>query len=226
MAAADTPFLQAVKAGDIAKATAILAEDPASVNARDAQGVMAVQIALYYRHPEIARLLVERGAELDLYAACAMGSLETVRRLLTEDPSRARSFSPDGFPAIGLAAFFARRDVAAALLEAGADVNAAARNPMKVAAIHAAAAAHDLATMTLLLDSGADPNQPQQEGYVPLHEAASEGDTAMVRLLVERGARVGARSAGGKSAEEMAREKGHADLADWLSERREPEGGG
>lgn len=221
MAAADTPFLEAVKAGDAAKVTAILAEDSALVNARDAQGVMAVQVALYYRHPEIARLLVERGADLDLFAACAAGSLETVRRLLAEDPSRARACSPDGFPAVGLAAFFGRREVVAALIEAGADVNAAATNPMKVAPVHAAAAAHDLAVMTLLLDAGADPNLTQQAGFVPLHEAASEGETAMVRLLVDRGARVGARSAAGKTAEDMAREKGHSDLADWLAARRQ-----
>ena len=99
-----------------------------------------------------------------------------VKEMLAEDPQLLHSRTPDGFPAAGLAIFFRHGELARWLIEQGADVNAAADNAMKVAPVHAAAAACDRETMALLLARGADPNAKQQVDYTPLHGAASRGD--------------------------------------------------
>ena len=54
----------------------------------------------------MADLLIERGAVLDIFDACAAGRLERARSLLEANPSLVKGFAADGFQALGLAAFF------------------------------------------------------------------------------------------------------------------------
>src|SRR5207244_1694663 len=99
------------------------------------------------------------------------------RRALDGD---VNAYSKDGFPLLGLAIFFRHPELARALVERGADVNARAKNPAGVMPVHSAAVVRDLETMRLLLERGADVNARQQLGYTPLHGAAGNGDAAMV----------------------------------------------
>jgi ankyrin repeat protein len=91
-----------------------------------------------------------------------------------------------------------------ALLERGADVNAAARSAFRVAPVHAAAAVRDAATMTLLLDRGADANARQQLGYTALHTAAQLGDDNIIDLLLAHGADPRAAGDDGKTPSDLA----------------------
>jgi ankyrin repeat protein len=131
---------------------------------------------------------------------------------------RSGAFAEDGFFPLGLAAFFGRREAVRLLLDAGADVHAAARNGMRVQALHAAAAAHDAEIVQALLDAGADPNAVQQAGFRPLHEAASQGDAEVAERLVRAGALLDLPSDDGKTARALALEKGHHDLVARLDE--------
>src|SRR5690606_10041140 len=54
--------------------------------------------------------------------------------------------------------------------------------------LHVAVAKGDIATATLLLDLGADPNGRADDGVTPLHYAARFGDAPMITLLLSRGA--------------------------------------
>jgi uncharacterized protein len=55
-------FWAAVKAGHSAEVTRLLDAEPALANARDENGLSAVLTAAYDQEPDIARLLVQRGA--------------------------------------------------------------------------------------------------------------------------------------------------------------------
>ena len=164
---------------------------------------------MYYGHPELAQLFVERGAQLSPPELAALGD----RRVLD---SELETFSKDGFPLLGLAIFFRHHELAGAMIERGADVNARARNQAGVMPVHSAATVRDLATMRLLLDRGADPNARQQLSYTPLHSAANNGDGAMADLLLARGADPGAKSDDGKTPADIAGERGHPELAERL----------
>ncbi|MDQ2979499.1 MAG: ankyrin repeat domain-containing protein [Acidobacteriota bacterium] len=220
MPAAQAELFEAVKAGRLEEVESLLEKNPALLAARVTGGPSAILLAVYYRHPEVAEAFVRRGAALDIFDASALGRTDRMRELLREDPKLVDAWSDDGFFPLGLAAFFGRPDAVRLLLDSGADVRAVARNPMRVEALHSAAAGHDASIVLALLEAGADPNARQQVGFTALHEAASEGLDEMARLLVAHGARVDLSTEDGKTAVDLARGKGHGKLADWLEARR------
>jgi len=209
-------LMAAIQNGNAARAAEILDQDPSLLTAR-AGNVSAILLAVYHQHPEIARLFVERGAELTFAEACAVGDERRALELLDRDPSLIDHRSDDGYPPIGFAIFFRHPALARALIERGADVNAAAENAQRVAPVHAAASVGDVETMRLLLDRGADPNARQQAGFTPLHAAAGNGDLEMAKLLVARGADRHARTDDGKDAATIAAERGRGEFVAWLN---------
>ena len=113
-------------------------------------------------------------------------------------------------------------DAARALIAAGADVHAAAKNAFKVQALHAAVAGRNLDIVKAVLEAGADPNAQQQAGFRPMHEAGTNANRALAELLMEHGADPCCPPIG-KNAIDLAREKGHAEFATgWNSRRAEP----
>jgi ankyrin repeat protein len=141
-----------------------------------------------------AERLLAANPELDVFEASAFGWLDRLRELLVEDLDRAREYSPDGFTALHLAAFFGQPEAARTLLDAGADPHAVARNSMRVQPLHSAVAARNLEAAHLLLDAGADPNVSQQDEFTPLDGAIQNEDVAMEQLLRDHGATVRSRS--------------------------------
>ncbi len=182
-------MLEAIKSGDSTGAAKLLESNPGLASERTPEGVSYISLAMYHRQPEIARLLAAKRNDLDLPEACAVGDIDRVRRLVSSDANTVSEFSSDGFAPVALAAFFGHPDIVEALIAAGADVNAQARNPMKVAAIHAAVASRDARSVEILLRHGADPNLAQQDGITPLQAAQMSKDEPIIRMLTEAGAR-------------------------------------
>jgi len=69
----------------------------------------------------LADFLIERGANVDIYAASRLGRLDTIRLLLDEDRSGVHARGGDGQTPLHVAA---NAEVAALLVDAGADINA------------------------------------------------------------------------------------------------------
>jgi ankyrin repeat protein len=205
-------FLDAVQRGKAHEVSRILDENPARLQA-DGSGVSAVRLAIYHRHPDVARLLIERGAILDVFDASAVGETEILRGLLSTDRSRANAVASDGFTPLGLAAFFGHADSARLLLENGADPNQAASNETKVAPLHSAVAGGKVEIVRELLAHGADVHARQDLGFTALHGAAAEGSEEMVRLLLANGADRESRTEAGKTPAELARERGNEKIA-------------
>ena len=108
-------------------------------------------------------------------------------------------------------------DTLRGLLSEGADLNAVSHTQERVTPIHSALAnPHNTALAQVLIDAGADINTAQLQGYTPLHYAAVNGLETIARRLLERGADRSVRDKTGKTASDLAREKGHLDLADLL----------
>jgi ankyrin repeat protein len=210
-------LIGAVQSGDASAVSRLLVEDSRLAWARDANGVAAVMHAFYSGQREIAELLIAAKPELDIFEATAAGVIDKVSEILNRDSEAVKQRSADGFTALHFAAFFNRPAIVRKLIRCGADIEAVAKNPMKVTALHSAAAAHGGEIVRLLLERGANPNVRQQGGWTPLHAAAQNGDAEMVRDLVEHHADPKAKNDDGKTPADIAAEKGHADIAAMLS---------
>lgn len=215
--AAMTAFLAAVRLGNLAEVEQHLARQPGLVDARDPTGVAAILVALYHGHLEVAAVMADAGADLDVFAAAGLGRTDRVDLLLDLDPHLAMAWSPDGFTALHLTCFFAHPSAARHLLAAGADVNAPARNPSEVRPLHSAAAADSTEISRALLDAGAEVDARQQGGYTALHAAAQHGNAGLVELLLERGANPRIRTARGQLPADLALDGGHVRVADRLA---------
>jgi ankyrin repeat protein len=128
-------------------------------------------------------------ADLDVLEAAALGDEPALRALLQADPSLAALWSDDGFTALHYACFFGTAAAVAALVEAGADVEAPSRNDMGVRPLNSAAAGPEpAASAAVLLEAGADPDGRQSSGHTALDEARIRADEALEHVLLAAGA--------------------------------------
>lgn len=156
--------------------------------------------ALYQGDRGAVEAKLADGPELTIFEAAAVGAVDRVRELLRLEAGFVDLWSPDGFTALHLAAFFGHDAVAQELLRRGADVSAVSRNPLRVQAIHSAAAGDHTDVVETLLDHGADPNVRQEGGFAPIHAAAQSGNSELYELLVSRGADAEAATDDGRTA--------------------------
>lgn len=205
------------------------------------------EIALHYairngRVDEVRRLLAagvdpnafddkSRNFRLAFTAICtaisaAAQTISEERRLVAE---AGVELFPDSAPPDLRAERVASLEILRLLLAAGADPNrpTLSRTPLSLAA-HTG----DVEVVALLLDAGANPagegwspfsKLPRPEGGLAfygnaIHQAAEKGFTDVVRLLCSRGTDALARDHEGKTALQIARERGHTDIVHFLEQ--------
>ncbi len=209
-------FFQVIQARDTAAVKRMLAAEPQLASARNEKGQSALLLALYSGNKELCDALEAQGIPLELHEAAALGRLERVKQLVEEMPTQAKTYSPDGFAVIALAAVFGHLEVTEYLFEKGADVNAAATNGTGYNALTGAVASGHTALVSWLLANGADPNYRYGAGYSPLLTAAANGHLGIVSILLASGADLQAETNDGKTALSFAQERGHAEVAEFL----------
>lgn len=209
-------FLDAIQKGDTGKVSSLLEGTPDLANARTAAGLSALLLAAYYGQPEIAGLLAQRRANLDVFEAAAVGAVDRLQELLSAQPGLSNATAPDGFQPLGLACFFGHFEAARLLLEAGAEVNSPSHNAQKVMPLHSAASSRSLEIARLLLELGADPNARQNNDVTPLQAAAANGQIEMAELLLDNGAIIDAEQAQGETPLSLARKAGQSAMVDFL----------
>jgi uncharacterized protein len=151
-------FSEACALGRAEIATQMLDANPALLDSYSDDGFPAIGLTVFFRQPELARMLIERGADVNTAA----------RNAFRVAPVHAAA---------------AVRDAAIMqlLIEHGADVNA--RQQMGYTALHTAAQHGDHVMLDLLLAAGADPRAAGDDGKTPADLAAAHGHTAIVERL-------------------------------------------
>ena len=213
-------LFDAIKAGKADEVRQLVEQDPSLKQARDASGASAILAAAYNMKPDVVNALIELGAPVDIFEASVLGKVDRIQEIVKSNPSRVTEYAPDGFTPVALAAFFGQPAAVKTLIAAGADVNAAAKNGLKVAALHAAVAGGKLEIVKAVLEAGADPNAQQQAGFRPIHEAGTNANRALAELLLAHGADPLLPADSGKNAIDLAREKGHTDFASWMEQQK------
>jgi uncharacterized protein len=171
----ETPLLTCARTGNAAAVAALL-DKGADINAKENQrGQTALMWAVAAKHPEVVKLLIARGANVNA----------TSRLLETHTPKMIEYYLPDVHYAKSKGGFtplmFASRvgDLASAslLLSSGADINAAAPEYGTSLTVAIASGQEDVAL--LLIDKGADVSATDGVGLTALHWALQGGIKAL-----------------------------------------------
>jgi len=208
-------FIEAVKRGDVSKVRDLVSANPALLSSRTKRGLSPVLVALYSGQKVAAANLIALGADLDAHDAAAAGRLDRVRELVERDPSLVNATSAEGFTPMGLAAYLGHEEVVEYLLSKGADVNFAAPSTGFTALTGAVSQRHGRVA-DLLVRRGAEVNHLYEGTLTPLVVATSQGDLNLVRLLLDHGADPNLGGMEGKSALDLAKEKGSREIAEVL----------
>jgi len=211
-------MLQTVQAGDLAGVKQLLAADPALVNARSANGISAILLAVYHGHQAIVDLLLASKPELNVFEAATAGQVERLKTWIESDAGLVNSYSADGWTPLHLAAFFGHEPCAVQLVANGALLNALSKNSNGNTPLHAAVVNRKLDMVKFLLGAEADVNLPTQFGWTALHLAAHGGSREMIETLMMFGADAKAKNDKGQTALEIARERGHQQVAELLAQ--------
>jgi len=209
-------FIEAATGGDLARVKEMLTADPSLATSKDANGVSVILKAAYYGRRDVVDALLASGVQLNLFEAAATGQTERVRELTNQDPAAANAYAPDGFTPLGLAAFFGHAETVDTLLAAGAAVNQASRETMKLTPLASALAVQRNDIARTLIEHGADVNAQGDNDVAPLHTAAARGNVESATLLLDHGADINATTKDGKTASHYAAERNHPEMVKFL----------
>jgi ankyrin repeat protein len=200
-----TPLHIAAQEGNTELVTWLL-ERRANARKQDVQGLTALDRAAMavnfwnsraQQFPAIAKALLQRGAEMTIRGAVALGDVTKVRELVSGDLGVLRQITWRNGGLLTLAVKHGQLETARLLLDLGADVDE--RTMLEEleeptlswgSPLWHAALAGDREMAKLLLDRGADPNGNVYASGWPLRNAWGHHDDSVKRLLLERGAKV------------------------------------
>jgi ankyrin repeat protein len=155
---------EAAALGDVERLRAALDAEPGLVTRFTHDGWTPLHLAGFFGHVEAVRLLLERGADANVFSINAMRNT----------PLHAGLSGPMGIDGVRL------------LVEAGADVRA--RQHGGFTPLHSAANRGVIEIIDLLLDRGADPNAAAEDGRRPIDFARERGHAHVIEHLRARGA--------------------------------------
>ncbi len=200
-AGASCDITLAARAGSVERVRTMLDDQPDLIDFRDARGRTALYRAgcVYGQFKEgeaVVDLLLERGAQPDIYVAATFAMAAKVGQLLAHDADLAHARDPDGMTALHWALRPRRTsdaeqpvEVTRLLLEAGADVHAPdpAEDDMQPLHHYGEWGAAVPQQADLLLAHGADINAQCRLGWTPLDYAIDRSRTGIADYLIARG---------------------------------------
>ena len=224
LAAAADPaaFLAAVRAQDLPTVERMLEQDPSLASARDDKG-SAVSSALSTRVGDegflprrknrVLDALLRRHPQLTPWEVCSVGSADGVRAEVTKDAAFVNTYNKNGWTPLHAAAYGDNVPAIAILVQAGADVNARAKNKFDNTPLQVSMLNQSVRAAQALIAAGADVNARQAEGFTALQGAAESGDVDSIRVLLAAGADPTVVTPSGKTALGMARDRKHTEAA-------------
>ena len=180
--------------GEASKVAGLLSRG-ARVNARNEQGYTPLLAAAYCGHPEVCEVLLKKGKAnvkettdgfTPLLAAAQCGHTK-VCELLLANGSDLKEKSPITLYTVLHEAAGRGHDSLLQLLLAHKAVDVNSRERGDGTPLHCASQEGHLASVVALLQAGADPMLPQDDGALPIHLAAGDNHHEVVKILIKQG---------------------------------------
>ncbi|UCG28409.1 MAG: ankyrin repeat domain-containing protein, partial [Bacteroidales bacterium] len=152
--------VEAAKTGDLETVKTILTQDPSKLNATDENNYTALHWACIRAHWNIARYLIEKGADLNVEGE-------------------------DGGTQINWAVHHDNVVIVNLMVEKGARLNI--QNQWGMTELHTAIWRGNIQTVEYLLDHGSDPMITTNEGWTAMHYAFRSGHDNIIEMLKKRG---------------------------------------
>ena len=191
----ETSIHDACGRGDLDRVRALIAADPALVDADDEHGWRPIFYAGLWRREAVVRFLIAAGADLSAhdgyvmhYAGEVPDNKNIVALLVQYGALDAHVRPPDDLSRQFLAAVFLADEARVRSLLDRHPRLATETDGRGDQPIHHAARNGDTAIVRLLLDRGAGPNARNPRGHTVLYCAGGHGQLETLELLLERGA--------------------------------------
>jgi ankyrin repeat protein len=190
----------AVRSGNLEKVKTLLSSHAELLNSPDQNQKTPLHLALECGHIDIARYLIELGADINLkdkdkasplHNASYLGNLEIVDLLLKKGAASLNEGNFRGQTPLLYACEKGHADVVARLLDAGADIEA--RDALGRTPLMTTAMSRNMDVVKILIKRGADINASLKRGsitYTVLSVSAMSGFGELVDLLIDKDAAV------------------------------------
>ncbi|MFO8056380.1 MAG: ankyrin repeat domain-containing protein [bacterium] len=153
------------------------------------------------------------GRSSEIHVAAASGDVSRIKYILARDADKVNSRDREGVTPLHYAAAGGKNEAVLALLEKGAEIDAAAFSG--ATPLYLAAAEGNTETVRLLVRKGAEVVKSDKMGCAPVHAASGNGHLETVKFLVEKGARAEA-LCHKLNAAELAHALGYRDTVSFL----------
>jgi uncharacterized protein len=174
----ETPLMGAARTG-VNEIVSLLLDNGADINAREPRrGQSALMWAISFGHPDTARLLIERRADVSAHTIKLVENEEYTPMLLRGYGGNIEGIAQGGYTPLMFAAKEGDLATARLLLDKGAGINDVSVEDGSPLVIATAQGYKDMAME--LLEAGADPNIADANGMTALHYAMRDG---LKRLL-------------------------------------------
>jgi ankyrin repeat protein len=220
-----TPLYLAALCGFHELTEHLIMKYPQQVNARSGNYVSPLGAALGREHFDVAQLLYEHGADVDvrglgdwtlLYAASRRGNHQIVEWLVNHGADLNLHVGLGISTPLHTAAARGWVEISHIFLQRNADKNAL--NGRGRTPLHMASEGGHINVAQLLLDHGVDVNSLDNDISSALHLASKQGHVDVAQVLLEHGVDANARDNNGSTALHLASEQGHTVIAQFLVE--------
>ena len=169
----ETPLMSAARTG-VNEVITLLLDHGADINTQEPRrGQSALMWAISFGHPETARGLIERGADISARTKKFTGDEDYTPMLMEGYGANVEGIPQGGYTPLMFAAKMGDMATARLLLNRGANINDVSADDGPALVI---ASAEGYERMALyFLEEGADPNIPDASGMTALHYAMRDG---------------------------------------------------
>ncbi|CAL8085284.1 unnamed protein product [Calicophoron daubneyi] len=217
------PALHIAARKDDVNAVGLLLNNPeVNVNHQAQHGFTPLHIAAHYGNVNVARPLIDRGADVNfqaknnitpLHIAAKWGRLEMVQLLLSHG-ALVDCRTRDGLTPLHCAARSGYADLCSLLIDASANPSAKTRNGLTP--LHMAAQGNHEEVAKILIMRGASVEDKTGDMLTPLHVAAHCGNREVAKILLDNQSEVNARALNGFTPLHIACKKQKLSVAELL----------